>query len=249
MRCRTSARICSSAPKPRGPLTDPEYIAASTLCRRLAREQGIDAVMTMHRLDAIVAPTLGPAWPTDLVNGDHILGAQLDTGGSGRLSKHDGAGWLGRRAAGRDPVHGPGLERIASHQPGVRVRTGQQASQAAAFPADDPDQLTPGNGLTCPSLMPRTLKRALYAPRRRARASARADGSLPPRARRDVRHGPTAQSPGRAPRAEPPLTALSSRRTHSDRTPSTHARCRSRAGSGPPVPAHLPPLDDGRGTR
>ena len=31
--------------------------------------------MTMHRLDAIVAPTLGPAWPTDLLNGDHFLGA------------------------------------------------------------------------------------------------------------------------------------------------------------------------------
>jgi len=59
----------------KGPLTAPEYVAASTLCRRLAREQGIDAVMTMHQLDALVAPTLGPAWPTDLLNGDHITGS------------------------------------------------------------------------------------------------------------------------------------------------------------------------------
>jgi amidase len=59
----------------KGPLTTPEYIAASTLCRRLAGTQGIDAVMTMHRLDALVAPTLGPAWPTDLLNGDHITGS------------------------------------------------------------------------------------------------------------------------------------------------------------------------------
>ncbi len=36
---------------------------------------GIDAVLTKHRLDAIVAPTGGPAWTTDLVNGDHFVGA------------------------------------------------------------------------------------------------------------------------------------------------------------------------------
>jgi amidase len=59
----------------KGPLTAPGYLAALSTCRRLARDRGIDAVMTLHRLDAIIAPTTGPAWPTDLVNGDHILGA------------------------------------------------------------------------------------------------------------------------------------------------------------------------------
>jgi amidase len=59
----------------KGPLTTSEYLKASSTCRMLAREHGIDAVMTMHRLDALVAPTTGPAWPTDLVNGDHFLGA------------------------------------------------------------------------------------------------------------------------------------------------------------------------------
>jgi amidase len=59
----------------KGPLTTSEYIKASSTCRMLARDRGIDAVMTMHSLDAIVAPTTGPAWPTDLVNGDHFLGA------------------------------------------------------------------------------------------------------------------------------------------------------------------------------
>jgi amidase len=58
----------------KGPLTSPEYIAASTQCRRLARDEGIDGVMTKRQLDALVVPTLGPAWPTDLVNGDHITG-------------------------------------------------------------------------------------------------------------------------------------------------------------------------------
>ena len=44
-------------------------------CRVRARASGIDAVMTKYRLDAIVAPTGGPAWPIDLVNGDHFIGA------------------------------------------------------------------------------------------------------------------------------------------------------------------------------
>jgi len=32
--------------------------------------QGIDATIGKHKLDAIVAPTQGPAWLIDLVNGD-----------------------------------------------------------------------------------------------------------------------------------------------------------------------------------
>jgi amidase len=59
----------------KGPLTSPAYRKALTLCRSRARTLGIDAVMTRLRLDAIVAPTGSPAWPTDLVNGDHFLGA------------------------------------------------------------------------------------------------------------------------------------------------------------------------------
>ncbi|HEX3704654.1 MAG TPA: amidase, partial [Vicinamibacterales bacterium] len=54
----------------KGPLTDPKYTAALANDRRMARTLGIDAVMTKNRLDALVAPTGGPAWLTDLVNGD-----------------------------------------------------------------------------------------------------------------------------------------------------------------------------------
>ncbi len=54
----------------KGPLTDAKYRAALARNHRLARTLGIDAVMTQHRLDALVAPTGGPAWLTDLVNGD-----------------------------------------------------------------------------------------------------------------------------------------------------------------------------------
>ena len=59
----------------KGPLTSPAYRKALTACSRLSRTQGIDAAMTKHRLDAIIAPTGSPAWPIDPVNGDHFLGA------------------------------------------------------------------------------------------------------------------------------------------------------------------------------
>jgi amidase len=56
-----------------GPLTDTAYVHAVERARRLSR-LGIDSTMTAHRLDAIVAPTGGPAWPIDLVNGDAFGG-------------------------------------------------------------------------------------------------------------------------------------------------------------------------------
>jgi amidase len=59
----------------KGGLTTPAYTQALATCRSRARTLGIDAVMTKLRLDAIVAPTGGPAWPTDLVNGDHFTGS------------------------------------------------------------------------------------------------------------------------------------------------------------------------------
>lgn len=59
----------------KGPLTSKKYRDALAQNLRMARRDGIDAVMTKHRLDAIVAPTGSPAWPTDLVNGDHFSGA------------------------------------------------------------------------------------------------------------------------------------------------------------------------------
>ncbi|MFL5635041.1 MAG: amidase, partial [Gemmatimonadaceae bacterium] len=42
--------------------------------QKLSRQQGIDATMAKHKLDAVIAPTGGPAWVTDLVNGDHFTG-------------------------------------------------------------------------------------------------------------------------------------------------------------------------------
>jgi amidase len=58
----------------RGPLSSQEYLDALEKDHQLARTEGIDAVMAKYRLDALVAPTAGPAWCTDLINGDHAPG-------------------------------------------------------------------------------------------------------------------------------------------------------------------------------
>jgi amidase len=58
----------------KGGLTSPAYRAALVKCRRLSRTEGIDAVIAKHRLDAFIAPTGGPAWVIDLLNGDHYVG-------------------------------------------------------------------------------------------------------------------------------------------------------------------------------
>ncbi len=59
----------------KGPLTEPAYRKALAQNRRMSQAEGIDAVLKRHRVDAIIAPTAGPAWLIDEINGDH------DTGG------------------------------------------------------------------------------------------------------------------------------------------------------------------------
>ena len=63
------------AAEEKGPLSDPAYLAALAAARRLSSAEGIDRTMDQRRLDAIIAPTGGPAWVTDLVNGDHFGGS------------------------------------------------------------------------------------------------------------------------------------------------------------------------------
>ncbi len=55
----------------KGPLSDPAYRKALAKCQHLSRAEGIDAVLKKYNVEAIVAPTAGPAWLTDWVNGDH----------------------------------------------------------------------------------------------------------------------------------------------------------------------------------
>ena len=58
----------------KGPLSSKEYLDAVALNHQLSRAEGIDFVMDKFKLDALVAPTAGPAWVTDLINGDHSAG-------------------------------------------------------------------------------------------------------------------------------------------------------------------------------
>jgi amidase len=58
----------------KGPLIDKEYLDALAKNHQLARTEGIDATIDKYHLDAMVAPTGGPAWITDLINGDHVAG-------------------------------------------------------------------------------------------------------------------------------------------------------------------------------
>ena len=58
----------------KGPLSEKKYLDALAKNHRMSRKKGIDAVMAKHKLDAMIAPTGGPAWTIDLLNGDHFTG-------------------------------------------------------------------------------------------------------------------------------------------------------------------------------
>ena len=53
----------------KGPLTDADYLEALETSKRIARE-GIDGALREHDLDLLIAPSNGPAWPTDHESGD-----------------------------------------------------------------------------------------------------------------------------------------------------------------------------------
>ena len=53
-----------------GGLDSPAYISAREKCRQYG--QALTQLLDKHKLDAVVAPTDGPAWLTDFINGDHF---------------------------------------------------------------------------------------------------------------------------------------------------------------------------------
>ena len=59
----------------KGGLDDPAYVTARATSLRLAGAEGIDRLLREHGVVALVAPTTGPAWTTDVINGDHYAGA------------------------------------------------------------------------------------------------------------------------------------------------------------------------------
>ncbi len=62
------------AAQKKGPLTQKKYLHALERNFQLSRQDGIDKILSAHNLDAIVAPTGGPAWLIDPVNGDRYSG-------------------------------------------------------------------------------------------------------------------------------------------------------------------------------
>ncbi|MDA3937769.1 MAG: amidase [Spirochaetia bacterium] len=65
-------------------LTDRRYRSALRKSRNLSGKKGIDALITKHYLDALIAPSGSPAWKTDLINGDHFtLGSSSPAAAAG----------------------------------------------------------------------------------------------------------------------------------------------------------------------
>jgi amidase len=56
-----------------GGINDPGYAKALETSTSLGGAKGIDAALAANKLDALIAPTGSPAWPIDLVNGDHFI--------------------------------------------------------------------------------------------------------------------------------------------------------------------------------
>ncbi len=59
----------------KGPLTDAAYLRAKAAAKQLAGRDGLLATLDGQKLDALIAPAMAPAWPTDHVLGDHFVGA------------------------------------------------------------------------------------------------------------------------------------------------------------------------------
>jgi amidase len=58
-----------------GPLTDAAYVKAKAQIRRQAGADGLIATLDKNKLDALLTPSMSPAWITDHVLGDHFVGA------------------------------------------------------------------------------------------------------------------------------------------------------------------------------
>ena len=127
--CRTSDRSTSSRPRQKGPLTDQVYLDALAKNRRLSRQEGIDAVMDRHRLDALVTPTREPPWAIDLVNGDHITGPTSSTPAAlaGYPIVSVPAGYVFGRPVGISFL-GTTIQRADTDSDRVRIRAGGTAS-------------------------------------------------------------------------------------------------------------------------
>ena len=112
----------------------PAYRKALSDLPARARTRGIDAVMTRHRLDALVAPDGQPGVADRSRQRRSLPRRELDARRGRRLSEHHRAG-RSVRAAGRHLVLRPRLERADADRARLRLRAGHEASAAARVPA------------------------------------------------------------------------------------------------------------------
>jgi len=85
----------------KGSIETKEYKEAVASMLKAYRDEGIDRVMNEHRLDVIVAPTGGPAWKTDLINGDHfVLSTSVNAALSGYPNINVPMGFVGEVPVG-----------------------------------------------------------------------------------------------------------------------------------------------------
>ena len=119
----------------KGPLSSGEYLNSLKTCRRLAAEEGIDAVMIRYRLDALIAPTTDPAYPTDWVLGDHYTGGGASTlpAVAGYPHTHRSRGPRFRPAV-RGILHRPRLERASADRARLFLRAGDKTPRRAPIP-------------------------------------------------------------------------------------------------------------------
>jgi hypothetical protein len=107
----------------RGLLSDPEYLRARERSLALAARDGIDAALTSHRLDALIAPTASPAWLIDWVCGDNRRG--------GRLPARYRANGLRRASAGRTVRLRGRVRRPPGHSHRTRDQVNHRASPSS----------------------------------------------------------------------------------------------------------------------
>jgi amidase len=127
----------------KGTLDDYAYVEALARDLRLSRVEGLNAVMAEKQLDAIVAPTGGPPWTTDLVNGDHFLGASSTPAAvSGYPSITVPAGYVFGLPVGLSFIGKP-------YDEGTLIRLAYAYEQASAVRV--PPQFLPTADLTVPN--------------------------------------------------------------------------------------------------
>ncbi|MHA1634265.1 MAG: amidase [Candidatus Thorarchaeota archaeon] len=92
----------------KGGLDSEEYIEALEKCRKLSRDDGLDAALNDNKLDALIAPSGGPTWLTDHVVGDHSSGGSSSLAAvSGYSSITVPAGYIHGLPVGISFISGP----------------------------------------------------------------------------------------------------------------------------------------------